>query len=298
MCTRSIPSSDEHCALDAAEHDAHLARACRRAGRRDRRSARAARGSRTTGRPLGGKALQPPALVGPDVLLVGLGARACSRRRPSPRDRRLGLAAAQGLGVSRPRTARSPTPPRAASAARRPTGVDPLGVSGMASILVPWRRLRSARGVAGGRSTRGARATAARRATRAAPTSHRRARALLRRRGCRRVPGPRRHPARAVDRRLARAPRGRADRADRRGGRRVRPRGAARRARAGGRSRPVKLNYNLLGNSVPHLHTHIVPRYADDPRPGWPFPFPDPDPPAMPEERLMRDVEALRRACA
>jgi len=61
---------------------------------------------------------------------------------------------------------------------------------------------------------------------------------------------------------------------------------------------PVKLNYDVLGNSVPHLHTHIVPRYADDPRPGWPFPFPDPDPPAMPEDRLMRDVEALRRACA
>jgi diadenosine tetraphosphate (Ap4A) HIT family hydrolase len=49
---------------------------------------------------------------------------------------------------------------------------------------------------------------------------------------------------------------------------------------------------------VAHLHTHIVPRYADDPRPGWPFPFPDPDPPAMPEERLMRDVDALRRAIA
>jgi diadenosine tetraphosphate (Ap4A) HIT family hydrolase len=61
---------------------------------------------------------------------------------------------------------------------------------------------------------------------------------------------------------------------------------------------PVKLNYDLLGNTVPHLHTHIVPRYADDPRPGWPFPFPDPEPAPMPEARLLADVEALRRALA
>jgi diadenosine tetraphosphate (Ap4A) HIT family hydrolase len=60
--------------------------------------------------------------------------------------------------------------------------------------------------------------------------------------------------------------------------------------------RPVKLNYDVLGNAVPHLHTHIVPRYADDPRPGWPFPFPVPDPDPMPEDRLLADVEALRRA--
>jgi diadenosine tetraphosphate (Ap4A) HIT family hydrolase len=59
---------------------------------------------------------------------------------------------------------------------------------------------------------------------------------------------------------------------------------------------PVKLNYNLLGNSVPHLHTHIVPRYADDPKPGWPFPFPYPEPPPMPEDGLRRDAEALRAA--
>jgi diadenosine tetraphosphate (Ap4A) HIT family hydrolase len=59
---------------------------------------------------------------------------------------------------------------------------------------------------------------------------------------------------------------------------------------------PVKLNYDVLGNSVPHLHTHIVPRYRDDPRPGWPFPFPDPDPPAMPEDRFQADLVALGRA--
>jgi diadenosine tetraphosphate (Ap4A) HIT family hydrolase len=60
--------------------------------------------------------------------------------------------------------------------------------------------------------------------------------------------------------------------------------------------KPVKLNYDLLGNTVPHLHTYIVPRYSDDPRPGWPFPFPHSDPPAMPAEQLVRDVEALNRA--
>jgi diadenosine tetraphosphate (Ap4A) HIT family hydrolase len=29
--------------------------------------------------------------------------------------------------------------------------------------------------------------------------------------------------------------------------------------------RPHKLNYELLGNQVPHLHWHLFPRYADDP---------------------------------
>jgi diadenosine tetraphosphate (Ap4A) HIT family hydrolase len=29
--------------------------------------------------------------------------------------------------------------------------------------------------------------------------------------------------------------------------------------------RPHKLNYELLGNQVPHLHWHLVPRFLDDP---------------------------------
>jgi diadenosine tetraphosphate (Ap4A) HIT family hydrolase len=33
---------------------------------------------------------------------------------------------------------------------------------------------------------------------------------------------------------------------------------------------PRKLNYELLGNSVPHLHWHIFPRHASDPNPTWP----------------------------
>jgi diadenosine tetraphosphate (Ap4A) HIT family hydrolase len=36
--------------------------------------------------------------------------------------------------------------------------------------------------------------------------------------------------------------------------------------------RPRKLNYELLGNQVPHLHWHLFPRPADDPdaqRPVW-----------------------------
>jgi diadenosine tetraphosphate (Ap4A) HIT family hydrolase len=30
--------------------------------------------------------------------------------------------------------------------------------------------------------------------------------------------------------------------------------------------RPHKLNYELLGNQVPHLHWHVFPRSADDPQ--------------------------------
>jgi diadenosine tetraphosphate (Ap4A) HIT family hydrolase len=37
------------------------------------------------------------------------------------------------------------------------------------------------------------------------------------------------------------------------------------------RFHPLKLNYLTLGNTVPHLHTHVVPRYLDDPAPAGPL---------------------------
>ena len=57
---------------------------------------------------------------------------------------------------------------------------------------------------------------------------------------------------------------------------------------------PVKLNYETLGNALPHLHTHVMPRYADDPKPGWPFPHPEGERGTFDDGDLQHDVEALR----
>src|SRR5215467_4087470 len=59
---------------------------------------------------------------------------------------------------------------------------------------------------------------------------------------------------------------------------------------------PLKMNYETLGNSLPHLHTHLIPRFTDDPRPGQPFPLTAQQPDAkVPEEQLRSDATALRR---
>ena len=61
---------------------------------------------------------------------------------------------------------------------------------------------------------------------------------------------------------------------------------------------PCHLNYQLLGNAVPHVHTHVIPRYLDDPAPGKPLPT------KMWEESLsvsdadlVTQVALLRAAC-
>ena len=60
--------------------------------------------------------------------------------------------------------------------------------------------------------------------------------------------------------------------------------------------RPLKMNYETLGNSVPHLHTHLVPRYVEDPAPGRPFPLGPHDPSAVPldADQLRADAAAIR----
>ena len=62
---------------------------------------------------------------------------------------------------------------------------------------------------------------------------------------------------------------------------------------------PVKMNYLTLGNTVPHLHTHVVPRYLDDPAPGGPIAWEQifsPDP--VPEADLRRQAASLRALLA
>jgi diadenosine tetraphosphate (Ap4A) HIT family hydrolase len=57
----------------------------------------------------------------------------------------------------------------------------------------------------------------------------------------------------------------------------------------------VKMNYELLGNLVPHIHWHLVPRLGDDPiprQPVWTLPH---EPRVLaPTERRER-IEAIRR---
>lgn len=58
---------------------------------------------------------------------------------------------------------------------------------------------------------------------------------------------------------------------------------------------PVKMNYQTLGNTVPHLHTHVLPRYLDDPAPAGPIAWQDiftPEP--VPDAELQAQAADLR----
>jgi len=65
--------------------------------------------------------------------------------------------------------------------------------------------------------------------------------------------------------------------------------------------RPAKMNFAMYGNTVPHLHAHVIPRYLTDDSPGQPPRFlriQEGGRAEMPEEAFHRDVAALRVALA
>ena len=65
--------------------------------------------------------------------------------------------------------------------------------------------------------------------------------------------------------------------------------------------RPIKMNFEMLGNALPHLHTHVVPRYLDDGAPGSPPRFmkqTETEHGKLPEEAVQRDAAALRKLLA
>ncbi len=62
--------------------------------------------------------------------------------------------------------------------------------------------------------------------------------------------------------------------------------------------RPDKINYELLGNMVPHMHWHLVPRFASEPlwpRPIWSEPH---DERILSPEGYRDRIELIRKALA
>jgi diadenosine tetraphosphate (Ap4A) HIT family hydrolase len=60
---------------------------------------------------------------------------------------------------------------------------------------------------------------------------------------------------------------------------------------------PIKMNLLFLGNAMPHLHAHLVPRYGDDPDAGGPPRFMAgwSEGQRLGDEVYLPQVEALRR---
>jgi len=63
---------------------------------------------------------------------------------------------------------------------------------------------------------------------------------------------------------------------------------------------PLKMNLMFLGNAMPHLHAHLIPRYRDDPDAGGPprFMLGGSSGPRIVDNEYLTRVEALRRRLA
>jgi diadenosine tetraphosphate (Ap4A) HIT family hydrolase len=60
--------------------------------------------------------------------------------------------------------------------------------------------------------------------------------------------------------------------------------------------RPVKMNYELLGNQVPHVHWHLIPRLPDDPDLRWPVWRAPHEALRLPPSEVTAHVADIRRA--
>lgn len=58
---------------------------------------------------------------------------------------------------------------------------------------------------------------------------------------------------------------------------------------------PIKMNFEILGNAVPHLHCHLKPRYYGDPAPGAPI-HPDASTVLLTPQEYEERVKAIRAA--
>ena len=59
-------------------------------------------------------------------------------------------------------------------------------------------------------------------------------------------------------------------------------------------TKAIKINYEMHGNTIPHMHMHLFPRYKDDPFPGAPIDYRKTEPPVYKGNEFETFVELMK----